>query len=87
MFKNTFAHIPTFLLVSFLVKLLIFQSNLPESFIAIALICLFGFVYYIENKKEKPINEDFKTQLNALSQELGDIKSYIGTNKIFGRKQ
>ena len=61
---------PSVFLSSILIKSLIFSIGFPEAILFLAMSALFGYVYFTENKKEKPINEDVKKQILELQEKL-----------------
>jgi len=82
-------HLPTLLLSSFLIRSLIFGANVGDSIALISLCGLFGFFYYLEHKKESPVNEKIKLQLEALKEEMNQLKSTVNGVKLgvtIGRK-
>lgn len=83
---KSFLIFPSILVTLFVAKLLIFQSNIAESIVMLGLLALCGFVYFVENKREKPVNDEFKKAILETDKKLQEIQSFIAQNKLFGRK-
>lgn len=77
-----FKYLSTGLLPVFILKLLIIPTSLSDGFVAVALIALYAFSCYLENKKEIPINEATKTKLALLENEIKEIKGTLTAFKL-----
>lgn len=86
---------PAILLSSIVIKSLI-TSSLPNSLSILCLTALFGFMYFIESKKEKPVNDEIREQLKKHQEdltwaknELDKVNSFVSASKLstsFSRK-
>jgi len=77
--------IPAILLSSILIKSLIIQPNIAESLMFLGSLGLFGGLYLLISKKEKPINQEIKKEIEQMKSELMDMKSFLQQNKLTGQ--
>ena len=73
---------PALFPIAFLIKNIIVRPNIADSIIFIGSLVIFGFMFFIENKKEKPINQEVKEEIELVKKELGDIKTFINVTKL-----
>lgn len=77
-------YLPSGLLVALVIKVLVTGASIGDSFCMLGLAAFAGFHYYIESKKEKSINEEFKLEQIKVRVELEQIKSAMQSMKLLG---
>ena len=77
-----YLEVPTILLSAFLIRILITGASVGDSIALAALAGLFGFYYYYENKKEKPINEAVKEELAQVKRTVVDIDNSLKAFRV-----
>ena len=86
--ENTMSKNLTFsiiLLSLFLTKLLITQVSIGDSIAFLGLAGLFGFIQFMESKKEIPVNDKVKSDLDSMKKDLVEVKNFIAQTKISGK--
>lgn len=86
---------PAILLSSLVIKSII-TPTIADSLSILCLTVLFGVMYFIETKKETPVNEEIRQQLQKQQEELtwnkselDKLNSFMSASKLstsFGRK-
>lgn len=76
---------PSTFLCALIVKFLFIPANIAEAIVFIGLLGLLGFGYFIEIKKEKPINDEIKKEIDVMKKELRDMNNFLQTNKLVGQ--
>lgn len=69
--------VATILLVSLLARILYFGAGIGDALALTALTGLFGFLHYLNYKKEPDINTEIKAELELLKKEFGETKSKV----------
>lgn len=79
MFKKLLTHInfPSFLLSTYTIRLLITGASIGDSIALIGLLGLYGFTYFLQDKKEVPVNDIVKKDLETLAKEVMIIKNSL----------
>lgn len=63
-------------------RLVYFGASIGDALALAALAGLYGYQYYLETKKEKPVDEEYKKKIAYLSQEVESLKSSMNAVKI-----
>lgn len=79
--------IPTTLLICYLARLLYFGASIGDAIALTALTGLFGFIHFLNYKKEPEINAVVKQDIEALRREVEDCKKTVGVFKLGTRMQ
>lgn len=66
----------------FLAKLILKDNNISDAMIVLALSAIYAFSYYLESKKEIPINQKVKDELSSLKEEVKEMKSTLTAFKL-----
>jgi hypothetical protein len=74
--------IPTSLLVCYLARLLIFGASIGDALVLTALTGLFGFIHFLNSKKQPDINAEIKTELETIKKEFVDVKNKVNVITI-----
>lgn len=74
--------VPALILLSVVVRSLISGITGPQALSIIGLSALVLGYHYIESKKETPVNEKVKTEITAMREEMGVIRSKLDAIKL-----
>lgn len=76
---SKYLNLPSFLILSFIIRLLIVGAGIGEALVAIALSGLYGFYYYLESKKEPIANKDLLERLLALEDQIKTTREKVNS--------
>jgi nitrogen regulatory protein PII-like uncharacterized protein len=71
---KSYLNLPTLILISFLIRLLIMGASIGDALVIIALSSLYGFFYFIESKKEPEANKELKDRIVELEEQVKIVK-------------
>jgi uncharacterized membrane protein YfbV (UPF0208 family) len=73
------SYLPSILLVSFLIRLLVTGASIGDAIVIIALSALFAGWYWLETKKEPVPNAEIKNKIVELEEQLKLTKDKINS--------
>lgn len=65
--------LPYGLLSAYVAKLLYFGANVSDAIIVASLVGLVSFFYFVNSKKEQPINDEVKKDIEELKNRVSNI--------------
>lgn len=79
---NKYLNLPTFLLASFLIRLLVTGASIGDAIVITSLSALYAAWCWVELKKEIPINKEIKDRVVELEEQLKNTKDKINSVAI-----
>jgi len=77
-----YLNLPSLLLTSLLIRTLIFGASIGDAIALIALSALYGYHYYLQSKKQVPVNKEILDRIVQIEESLKDTKSKVGALAI-----
>lgn len=81
-------YLPIAFLIAFLSKIIISGTNLSDSLVLIALCGLYGYFYFLETKRQVPVNksildtlEKLETQNKAITERVNALSLVSGLSR------
>lgn len=79
---DKYLNLPTFLLSSFLIRLLIVGASIGDSITMLALAGLYGVWYYFELKREPEANKDLKNRIVELEESQKLLRDKVNSSNL-----
>ncbi len=81
-YMKSLLNIPTCVLVSYLVRLIVTGASLGDALVVIGLSALYGGWVYLESKKDIPVNKPIIDRLCDLEEQLKITKDNLANMKL-----
>jgi hypothetical protein len=70
-------NLPTLILSSFLIRLLVLGAGIGEALVIIGLSALYGYHLLLESKKQTPVNKEIVDRIVELEEQLSITKNKV----------
>lgn len=74
-----YLNLPTFLIISYVTRLLILGATVADAIVIIAFSSLYAGWIFLEYKKEKPVNNDILEKIKYLEEQIGATKDKVNS--------
>lgn len=76
---NKLLNLPTLLIISFLIRILINGATIGEAIVMLALSALYAGFYYLDYKKEPEANKEIRNKIVELEEQLKITKDKVNS--------